>query len=392
MILQKSTYQSTYQTPEKTIRILIKKAEQVDPTWAIEIAAETMMFEELSEKTWEIIIEYTPELALLFPSPKRIRILAAALTKAPILRESARRILREALRENPSLIAPVALSAINNGYIKPEELIKFGGALTSAALIMLAKQLIENPTKKNLKETLEKIRETPADTYTIKEYTKKYGLIGFAIALRKIGATAPRNEIIRNIAEPSEGTISIKEKLTPELLAGILLGETTIQKEAITIKLREEAKPAKVMIRISKALQQRINAILEILTEMPTRGEKMLGREIKPFTKIDITKTIKMLKLLLRDDDNKVRWAAAKAIGEIFRGTGSTEALQQLKPLLRDEVWWVKEAAAKAIGEIFRGSGREIEALQQLKPLLRDEVWWVKEAAKKAIDEMIKSG
>jgi len=131
---------------------------------------------------------------------------------------------------------------MNNGYIKPEELIKHGGKLTAAALIMLAKQLIENPTKKNLKETLEKIRETPADTYTIKEYTKKYGPIGFAIALRKIGATAPRNEIIRNIAKPSGGTISTREKPTPELLAGILLGEAAIQGETITIKLREKTK------------------------------------------------------------------------------------------------------------------------------------------------------
>ena len=146
----------------------------------------------------------------------------------------------------------------------------------------------------------------------------------------------------------------------------------------------------KTAIRISNFLQQTANATLKTLVEIFTKTRKITKKEIELLRKITTTETINTLKPLLGDRDSDVRRAAATAIGEVFRGTGSMEALRQLKPLLRDSSEYVRRAAVWAIGEIFRGMG-SLEALQLLEPLLGDSYSWVREAAKKAI-EMIKSG
>jgi len=75
-------------------------------------------------------------------------------------------------------------------------------------------------------------------------------------------------------------------------------------------------------------------------------------------------KAVEHLILLVRDEDEDVRWNAAFALGEI----GSEKAIEHLIPLLRDEDKYVRKNAAFALGEI----GSE-KAIEHLIPLLRDE-------------------
>jgi HEAT repeat protein len=78
----------------------------------------------------------------------------------------------------------------------------------------------------------------------------------------------------------------------------------------------------------------------------------------------------------LQDKNRRVRWAAAEALGQI----GDPQATLALTQALRDEDWRVREAAARALEKI--GDPQAISALTQA---LRDEKGEVRRAAARAL-------
>ncbi|MEX2721844.1 MAG: HEAT repeat domain-containing protein [Candidatus Wukongarchaeota archaeon] len=95
-------------------------------------------------------------------------------------------------------------------------------------------------------------------------------------------------------------------------------------------------------------------------------------KTLKTTIKTEQKKALNPLKTQLKNETPYVRKVTAQAIGETFKGTGSSEALALLKPLLKDEDWEMREAAVRAIKELFKSTGSS-EALDELKPLLKDE-------------------
>jgi len=78
------------------------------------------------------------------------------------------------------------------------------------------------------------------------------------------------------------------------------------------------------------------------------------------------------MKPLLGDEDWKMRWTAASAVGSIFRESCNREVAEALSPLIKDRHRRVRWAVAKAFASLFHGSG-SFEALKYLEPLMGDD-------------------
>jgi HEAT repeat protein len=85
------------------------------------------------------------------------------------------------------------------------------------------------------------------------------------------------------------------------------------------------------------------------------------------------------LRQVLKDEDWRIRRAAAEALGQI----GDPQATPALIQALRDEDFWVRRAAAEALGQI--GDPQATPALAQA---LRDEMWLVRLAAAEALGQI----
>jgi hypothetical protein len=99
------------------------------------------------------------------------------------------------------------------------------------------------------------------------------------------------------------------------------------------------------------------------------------------------TNGVPLLELLcqrLRDQDARVRAAAARAVGGIGAGAGTAAILARLAELLRDADWPVQSAAARAVGGIGAGAGTAA-ILARLAELLGDPDWDVHSAAAEAV-------
>jgi len=267
-----------------------------------------MRLDQLPHEHWEKIVKWIPELALIFNAPDEIEIRAAVKIKHYVLKNKARGILKDAFIKDKLALYPVVLSAINNGYLNPEDVVNLGGFFTSAALIILAKKLISAERKK-AKEILESIRKIPVDIEIIRNYYRKYGSLGFIIGLKIIGVKLPCEEILENIGEPKNIKIPLTNKPTLDILASIICGKISISNGELRIYAKdlkrnyEKSAPAGFL----ELLKDNINNFIDIINAKVIDEEyfKKLDPKFRAFLR-DITLKDKNLYVLKYTNVNEI--------------------------------------------------------------------------------------
>ncbi|NEQ37950.1 MAG: hypothetical protein F6K40_17445 [Okeania sp. SIO3I5] len=109
---------------------------------------------------------------------------------------------------------------------------------------------------------------------------------------------------------------------------------------------------------------------------------KKIAKYDLKFSEIPLER-VKQIGTFLKDENSKIREAAAKAVGNM--GSKATELIPQLLELLRDEDFDVRYAAAMAVGNM---GSKATELIPQLLELLGDENSKIREAAAKAVGNM----
>jgi HEAT repeat protein len=135
------------------------------------------------------------------------------------------------------------------------------------------------------------------------------------------------------------------------------------------------------------AYADRVDELIEQLKDEDWRVREAAA---KALGKIGNIRAVEPLSAALRDKDEDVRESAASALEKINPNWHTTEEAKRQVPqfiaALRDEYWYVRKAAAYALGEI--GDRWAINALKEVAE--KDEVEEVKVIAKEALEKIEK--